>query len=80
MPSWHLCTPPRDNTPSERFEDHTQEKIMPEWLISLIKILVIVFGFVMAVASLLTVLGDRKQSAKIQNRIGPNRAKLFGTD
>ena len=51
---------------------------MPEWLISLIKIAVIVFGFVMAVASLLTVLGDRKQSAKIQNRMGPNRAQLFG--
>ncbi len=53
---------------------------MPEWLISIIKILVIVFGFVMAVASLLTVLGDRKQSAKIQNRVGPNRARLFGTN
>ena len=52
---------------------------MPEWLISIIKILVIVFGFVMAVASLLTLLGDRKQSAKIQNRVGPNQAKLFGT-
>jgi NADH-quinone oxidoreductase subunit H len=52
---------------------------MPEWLISIIKIAVIVFGFVMAVASLLTVLGDRKQSAKIQNRLGPNRAQLFGT-
>ena len=52
---------------------------MPEWLISILKIVVIVFGFVMAVASLLTVLGDRKQSAKIQNRIGPNRAQLFGT-
>lgn len=52
---------------------------MPEWLISIIKIVAIVFGFVMAVASLLTVLGDRKQSAKIQNRVGPNRAKLFGT-
>ena len=52
---------------------------MPEWLISILKIFVIVFGFVMAVASLLTLLGDRKQSAKIQNRVGPNRAKLFGT-
>jgi len=49
---------------------------MPELLIELIKILVIVFGFVMAVASLMTLLGDRKQSAKIQNRIGPNRARL----
>ena len=39
----------------------------------------IVFVFVMGVASALTLLGDRKQSAKIQNRVGPNRAKLFGT-
>lgn len=52
---------------------------MPEWLISIIKILAIVFGFVMAVASLLTLVGDRKQSAKIQNRVGPNQARLFGT-
>ena len=52
---------------------------MPEWLLTLIKILIIVFGFVMAVASLLTLLGDRKQSAKIQNRVGPNRARLFNT-
>ena len=51
---------------------------MPEILIHLIKIFVIVFGFVMAVASLMTLLGDRKQSAKIQNRVGPNQAKLFG--
>lgn len=51
---------------------------MPEILIHLIKIFVIVFGFVMAVASLMTLLGDRKQSARIQNRIGPNQAKFFG--
>ncbi|MGM0557577.1 MAG: complex I subunit 1/NuoH family protein [Myxococcota bacterium] len=51
---------------------------MPEILIHLIKIFVIVFGFVMAVSSLMTLLGDRKQSAKIQNRIGPNQAKFFG--
>ncbi|MFW6053739.1 MAG: complex I subunit 1/NuoH family protein [Persicimonas sp.] len=51
---------------------------MPEVLIQLIKIVVIAFGFVMAVASLMTVLGDRKQSAKIQNRIGPNQARFFG--
>jgi NADH-quinone oxidoreductase subunit H len=38
----------------------------------------IVFGFVMLVASLATLMGDRKQSAKIQNRIGPNQAKFFG--
>lgn len=51
---------------------------MAEVLISLLKIVVIVLGFVMAVASLLTVLGDRKQSARIQNRIGPNQARFFG--
>ena len=51
---------------------------MAEVLISLIKIIVIVFIFVMGVASAMTLLGDRKQSAKIQNRVGPNQAKLFG--
>ncbi len=53
---------------------------MPEWIITIVKILVIVFGFVMGVARRLTLVGDRKQSAKIQNRIGPNRATLFGLD
>lgn len=53
---------------------------MPELLISLIKIVCIVFGFVMGLASLMTLVGDRKQSAKIQNRVGPNRARLFGID
>lgn len=52
---------------------------MPDWLITIIKIMVIVFGFVMAVASAMTLLGDRKQSAKIQNRLGPRQAQLFGT-
>ena len=49
-----------------------------EVLIALLKIVLIVFGFVMAVASLMTLLGDRKQSAKIQNRVGPNQARFFG--
>ena len=52
--------------------------MMVEVLISLVKIVVIILGFVLAVAGLLTLLGDRKQSAKIQNRVGPNRAKIFG--
>lgn len=52
--------------------------MMVEVLISLVKIFVIVLGFVMAVAGLLTLLGDRKQSSKIQNRVGPNRAKILG--
>jgi NADH-quinone oxidoreductase subunit H len=51
---------------------------LPGWLIILLKIGLIVFGFVMLVASLMTLVGDRKQSAKIQNRIGPNRATFFG--
>ena len=51
---------------------------MPEVLITIIKIVAIVFVFVMGVASLLTVLGDRKQSAKIQNRVGPIQAQFFG--
>lgn len=46
--------------------------------VGLIKSVVIVFGFVMLLASLMTLLGDRKQSAKIQNRIGPNQATFFG--
>ena len=51
---------------------------MVEVLISLAKITVIVFVFVMGVASAMTLLGDRKQSAKIQNRIGPSQATFFG--
>jgi NADH-quinone oxidoreductase subunit H len=49
---------------------------MIELLIILAKIGVIVFGFVLGVSGMLTLLGDRKQSAKIQNRVGPNRAQL----
>lgn len=51
---------------------------LPHVVVILLKIGIIVFGFVMGLASLLTLLGDRKQSAKIQNRIGPNRATFFG--
>jgi len=43
----------------------------------LIKFVVIVFGFVMLVATVLTLM-ERKQSAAMQNRIGPNRAFVFG--
>lgn len=52
--------------------------VFPGWLIAILKIFIIVFGFVMLLSSLLTLFGDRKQSAKIQNRIGPNRASIFG--
>lgn len=51
---------------------------MPEVLIILIKIVAIVFVFVMGLASMMTLLGDRKQSAKIQNRVGPMQAQFFG--
>jgi len=51
---------------------------MPEILILLIKITVIVFVFVLGLASMLTLFGDRKLSAKIQNRVGPMQAQFFG--
>ncbi len=51
---------------------------LPGWMVALAKIGLIVFVFVMGVSSLMTVFGDRKQSAKIQNRMGPNRATFFG--
>jgi NADH-quinone oxidoreductase subunit H len=41
------------------------------------KFVVIVLGFVMMLATVLTLL-ERKQSALMQNRIGPNRAFLWG--
>jgi len=46
-------------------------------LYGLLKFAAIVLGFVMVVATLLTLL-ERKQSAYMQNRVGPNRAFLFG--
>ncbi|MBH24174.1 MAG: NADH-quinone oxidoreductase subunit H [Myxococcales bacterium] len=48
-------------------------------LIPLLKIGVIVFGFAMLIGSMLT-LAERKQSAYIQRRKGPNRAYLFRKD
>ena len=42
----------------------------------IIKTLVIILGFAFPLGALMTLLGDRKQSSLIQNRVGPNRAKL----
>ncbi|TVR03229.1 MAG: NADH-quinone oxidoreductase subunit H [Deltaproteobacteria bacterium] len=49
-----------------------------ELLIILLKIVVVVLLFAFPIGSLMTLLGDRKQSSLIQNRIGPNRARLPG--
>lgn len=46
-------------------------------LFSTLKFAAIVLGFVMVVATVLTLL-ERKQSALMQNRVGPNRAFLWG--
>jgi len=46
-------------------------------LYGLLKFAAIVLGYVMVLATLLTVF-ERIQSALIQNRVGPNRAFLFG--
>lgn len=48
-----------------------------ELLWGLVKYVCIVFGYVMLLATVLVFL-ERKQSAAIQNRVGPNRAFLFG--
>jgi len=51
--------------------------LLVDTLIILAKFFAIIFGFVMAVGSLLTFV-ERKQSAWIQNRVGPNRANFGG--
>jgi NADH-quinone oxidoreductase subunit H len=48
---------------------------MSTLLIPLLKIVAIIFGFAMLLGTLLT-LAERKQSAIMQRRVGPNRANL----
>lgn len=53
-------------------EDYT---LLTLTLISLAKIVFLVFGFIMPLASLLT-WAERRQSAMMQDRLGPNRANI----
>lgn len=50
----------------------------PTYGAAIANVLLLMAGVVMTTAALLTV-GERKWSAMIQNRIGPNRIKVFGT-
>jgi NADH-quinone oxidoreductase subunit H len=50
---------------------------MDTWFQALVKLILLVLGIVMPVASLLTWV-ERKQSAMMQDRIGPNRAAIGG--
>ncbi len=47
-----------------------------DFAIIVAKIVAITLFFAMPVGALLTLFGDRKQSSLIQNRVGPNRARL----
>lgn len=52
------------------------ETLLIQLAIALAKILVVILAFAFPIGSLMTLLGDRKQSSLIQNRVGPNRARL----
>src|SRR3569832_2106127 len=47
------------------------------WLQALIKLALLILAFVMPLASLST-WAERRQSAMMQDRLGPNRADIFG--
>ena len=49
----------------------------PSYGAALVNILILMAGFAMTTGALLTV-GERKWSAAIQNRMGPNRIRVFG--
>jgi NADH-quinone oxidoreductase subunit H len=50
--------------------------LMLDLAILLLKIAVVTLGFALPLGGLLTLYGDRKLSALIQNRVGPNRARF----
>ncbi|MCA9711786.1 MAG: NADH-quinone oxidoreductase subunit H, partial [Myxococcales bacterium] len=64
---------PEPTSVAIRFEDPawTTQYLLP----ALLKILLLVLGFIMPLASLLTWM-ERKQSAMMQDRVGPNRASI----
>lgn len=45
-------------------------------LLITVKILVVILAFAFPIGASMTLFGDRKQSSLIQNRVGPNRARL----
>jgi NADH-quinone oxidoreductase subunit H len=55
--------------------EYGQSGIGP-YVIAVVKILIVVLAFAFPIGSLMTLIGDRKQSSFIQNRVGPNRARL----
>src|SRR5436190_214480 len=54
---------------------HGATWLMEPWFQALLKMTLLVLGVVMPIASLLTWM-ERKQSAQMQDRVGPNRAAL----
>ena len=56
---------------------HGAPWMLDPWFQALVKMVLLVLGVVMPIASLLTWM-ERKQSAMMQDRIGPNRAGILG--